>query len=157
MSRVLTDDIVVGARILENVSLQYPFPVASGEQKICASPCKGSSCNRAWWHRRKLPAASQWFYLFIFSLSVQGWSAQDGASLDQVESATPQNQLAVNWLYGAYIPKDAPVVSLNSDERYRLFVRQSFTTPGIYIKTGFSLCMIKSETTLPTGIPVLKA
>jgi hypothetical protein len=43
----------------------------------------------------------------------------------------------VNWLYGAYIPKDAPIVALDGNERYRLFTRQSFTTPGIYIKTGF--------------------
>ena len=28
-------------------------------------------------------------------------------------------------------------MTLNGNERYRLFIRQSFTTPGIYIKTGF--------------------
>ncbi len=61
--------------------------------------------------------------------------AQDAAQPQQ--AATPENQLAVNWLYGAYVPKDAPLIALTGDERFKLFVRQSFTTPGIYIKTGF--------------------
>jgi hypothetical protein len=52
--------------------------------------------------------------------------------------APPVNtQLPVNWLYGAYIPKGAPIVPLNGQERFRLYVRQTYTTPGIYIKTGF--------------------
>ncbi len=46
-------------------------------------------------------------------------------------------QLPVNWLYGAYIPKNAPLVALNGRERFKLYVRQTYTTPGIYIKTGF--------------------
>jgi hypothetical protein len=46
-------------------------------------------------------------------------------------------QLPVNWLYGAYIPKDVPLVALNGPERFKLYVRQTYTTPGIYIKTGF--------------------
>lgn len=54
-------------------------------------------------------------------------------------SSTPavNSQLPVNWLYGAYIPKEAPLVSLNGKERFKLYVRQTYTTPGIYIKTGF--------------------
>lgn len=46
-------------------------------------------------------------------------------------------QLPVNWLYGAYIPKNAPLVALNGRERFKLYLRQTYTTPGIYIKTGF--------------------
>jgi len=55
------------------------------------------------------------------------------------DSSTPavNTQLPVNWLYGAYIPKEAPLVSLNGKERFKLYVRQTYTTPGIYIKTGF--------------------
>jgi hypothetical protein len=45
--------------------------------------------------------------------------------------------LPVNWLYGAYIPKDAPRVALNGKQRFKLYIRQTFTTPGIYVKTGF--------------------
>jgi hypothetical protein len=39
--------------------------------------------------------------------------------------------LPVNWLYGAYIPKDAPRVALNGEQRFKLYIRQTFTTPGI--------------------------
>jgi hypothetical protein len=49
------------------------------------------------------------------------------------EVATPS--LNVNWLYGAYVPKDAPLEPLTGSQRVRLYVAQSFTTPGIYIKT----------------------
>ena len=44
-------------------------------------------------------------------------------------------QLNVNWLYGAYLPKDAPLVPLTTERRFKLYLRQSFTTPGIYVKT----------------------
>jgi hypothetical protein len=47
--------------------------------------------------------------------------------------------LPVNWLYGAYIPKDAPRVALTGKQRFKLYIRQTFTTPGIYVKTGFFL------------------
>jgi hypothetical protein len=49
------------------------------------------------------------------------------------EGATPS--LNVNWLYGAYVPKDAPLEPLTGSQRVRLYVAQSFTTPGIYVKT----------------------
>ena len=45
--------------------------------------------------------------------------------------------LPVNWVYGAYIPKDAPIVQLSGQERFKLYLRQTYTTPGIYVKTGF--------------------
>jgi hypothetical protein len=41
----------------------------------------------------------------------------------------------VNWLYGAYVPKDVPLRTLNVPDRFRLYVAQTFTTPGIYAKT----------------------
>jgi hypothetical protein len=59
---------------------------------------------------------------------------------DQTSNPTPppvNTQLPVNWLYGAYIPKDVPIVALNGSKRFKLYVRQTYTTPGIYIKTGF--------------------
>lgn len=64
--------------------------------------------------------------------------AQDKSSTPN-QSAPPSvnQQLPVNWLYGAYIPKEAPHVALNGQERFKLYIRQTYTTPGIYIKTGF--------------------
>lgn len=55
----------------------------------------------------------------------------------QPEQPSVNTQLPVNWLYGAYVPKDAPLVELNRQERFKLYIRQTYTTPGIYIKTGF--------------------
>lgn len=46
-------------------------------------------------------------------------------------------QLKVNWLYGAYVPKDVPLQPLSNHQRFQLFLRQSFTTPGVYPKTAF--------------------
>jgi hypothetical protein len=46
------------------------------------------------------------------------------------------SQLNVNWLYGAYIPKDVPLESLTNHQRFQLYLRQSFTTPGIYAKSA---------------------
>jgi hypothetical protein len=55
----------------------------------------------------------------------------------QTPSASPANKPMVNWLYGAYVPKNVPLVTLNAAERGKLFVVQSFISPGIYINTGF--------------------
>jgi hypothetical protein len=51
-------------------------------------------------------------------------------------SSTSEQRLPVNWLYGAYIPTEAPLESLSDAERWHLYVRQGFTTPGIWVKTG---------------------
>lgn len=45
-------------------------------------------------------------------------------------------QLNVNWLYGAYVPKDAPLDPLTDHQRFQLYLRQTFTTPGIYAKSA---------------------
>jgi hypothetical protein len=45
-------------------------------------------------------------------------------------------QLNVNWLYGAYVPKGSPLESLTDHQRFQLYLRQTFTTPGIYAKTA---------------------
>jgi hypothetical protein len=44
--------------------------------------------------------------------------------------------LPVNWIYGAYIPKDAPFQPLSGEQRFKLYLRQTYTTPGIYVKTA---------------------
>jgi hypothetical protein len=45
------------------------------------------------------------------------------------------NQINVNWFYGSYVPKEVPLESLNSHRRLKLYVRQTYTGFGIYIKT----------------------
>src|ERR1700759_1073074 len=59
--------------------------------------------------------------------------------------------LPVNWIYGSYIPKDAPIVPLTGKERFKLYIRQTYTTPGIYIKTGFFAVHDQVENSPPEG------
>jgi len=53
--------------------------------------------------------------------------------------ATPEREsdlaISVNWLYGSYVPKDTPLKPLDGRQRLRLYVRQTYKTWGIYIKT----------------------
>ena len=46
-------------------------------------------------------------------------------------------EVMVSWLYGPYVPKDVPLLPMTPRNRLRLYERQSFTTPGIYLKSGF--------------------
>jgi hypothetical protein len=48
---------------------------------------------------------------------------------------TPPSQINVNWLYGSFVPKDVPLVPLGGRQRATLYVRQTYTTIGIYAKT----------------------
>lgn len=52
-------------------------------------------------------------------------------------STQSQGQINVNWLYGSYVPKDVPLVALDGAQRTKLYVRQTYTTMGIYAKTVF--------------------
>jgi len=71
--------------------------------------------------------------LFIFLLVIQGWSQENFTDV----RATSGEQLNVHWVYGAYVPREAQLESLTGHQRARLFVRQTLTTPGIYIKSAF--------------------
>lgn len=79
-----------------------------------------------------------WVQLSMFMLTASFLIAQSSPP-KQLEPP-PASEINVNWLYGAYIPKDVPLLPLNSRQRFKLYVCQSFTTPGIYVKTAlFSL------------------
>jgi len=52
-----------------------------------------------------------------------------------IAPSTSGQRLPVNWLYGAYIPTEVPLEPLSDADRWHLYVRQGFTTPGIYVKT----------------------
>jgi len=53
------------------------------------------------------------------------------------QTKEPKDQVNVNWLYGAYVPKDVPLAPLTGKQRFQLYLRQTYTTPGIYAKTVF--------------------
>jgi len=48
----------------------------------------------------------------------------------------PPSELNVNWLYGAYVPKDVPLEPLTGSKRWHLYLRQTFLTSGVYAKTA---------------------
>jgi hypothetical protein len=62
--------------------------------------------------------------------------APHGFAQATISPGVPTPQLNVNWLYGAYVPRDAPLDPLTGHQRLKLFLRQTFTTPGIYVKTA---------------------
>jgi hypothetical protein len=70
-------------------------------------------------------------------LATASFAQETSQTPNQPASPAVNTQLPVNWLYGAYIPKDVPLVALDGKERFKLYIRQTYTTPGIYIKTGF--------------------
>ena len=51
------------------------------------------------------------------------------------QSKPSNKQINVNWLYGSYVPKDVYLKPLTTRERFKLYLRQTYTTPGIYNKT----------------------
>lgn len=72
-------------------------------------------------------------FFIIFGISVAALlTTKCGAQQPTKDGAAPS--LSVNWLYGAYIPRDVPLEPLTGRQRVRLYTAQSFTTPGIYIK-----------------------
>jgi hypothetical protein len=81
----------------------------------------------------------------VFQISVLAFLIGSPCWAQETKSPDPQVQekakdVNVNWLYGAYVPKDVALVTLTGRQRFKLYVAQSFTTPGIYIKsTIFSL------------------
>lgn len=56
--------------------------------------------------------------------------------IEQPETPIVNETMPVNWLFGAFIPGGESVRPLNNQERFKLYLRQTYTTPGIYIKTG---------------------
>jgi hypothetical protein len=66
----------------------------------------------------------------------------------QTESSAPapkMERLLVNWFYGAYVPKEVPLTSMSLKEREQLYERQTFTTPGIYLRSGFLALIDQAE------------
>src|SRR5271154_3669828 len=75
--------------------------------------------------------------ILALSLLLPSCFAEEPANAPAPPEASVNNTLPVNWIYGAFIPKDAPIVPLTGEERFKLYLRQTYTTPGIYVKTGF--------------------
>ena len=75
--------------------------------------------------------------ILALPLVVPSCMAQEPAKAPATPETSVNTTLPVNWIYGAYLPKGAPIQPLTGDERFKLYLRQTYTTPGIYVKTGF--------------------
>jgi hypothetical protein len=78
-------------------------------------------------------ARRDWIVLVVLLTGMV--SAQETKPASQTTTRSIQKP-QVNWLYGAYVPKEVPLISLNNHERFRLYIAQTYTTPGIYVKTA---------------------
>ena len=61
---------------------------------------------------------------------------QDSLSQSSQASQSEPNAINVNWLYGAYVPRDVELKPLTDRQRFQLYLRQTYTTWGIYAKTA---------------------
>ena len=98
--------------------------------------CDDSSMRapRSWpigWQRFNL-----WFIFVVVVTAVATGYAQDPAS-NTPAPAADKGALQVNWLYGSFVPKEVPLEALTPAQRWKLYTRMTYTTYGIYIKTGF--------------------
>jgi hypothetical protein len=76
----------------------------------------------------------QWMGFVLVLLLSPCCSAQATTPPDAPGTQTAP-QLNVNWLYGSYVPKDVPLEPLDGHQRFKLYLLQTYTTPGIYVKT----------------------
>jgi len=74
-------------------------------------------------------------YVLLNSLVVLALNLVSIAQTNPTYRRASDEQINVNWLYGSYVPKNVPLQILNGHQRFKLYIRQTFTTPGIYIKT----------------------
>ena len=63
-------------------------------------------------------------------------AAQEQTSTKPATPVSDNDVLKVNWLYGSFVPKDVPLEPLTGQQRWKLYTRMTYTTWGIYIKTG---------------------
>jgi hypothetical protein len=68
---------------------------------------------------------------------------------DNDRESRKDNQINVNWLYGSYVPKEISLESLTTQRRFKLYLRQTYTTAGIYIKTAIFTISDQARDTYP--------
>jgi len=73
--------------------------------------------------------------LIMCAVLVASCAAQDDTKDVSTPKPATDSEINVNWLYGSYVPKDVPLRALDSHQRVTLYIRQTYTTPGIYVKT----------------------
>jgi hypothetical protein len=97
-------------------------------------------------HGRLLPTRATIAALAILGPACMG---QAPTSVPAAPVTSVNTTLPVNWIYGAYLPKDAAIQPLTGNERFKLYLRQTYTTPGIYVKTGLFAIHDQAKETQP--------
>jgi hypothetical protein len=78
----------------------------------------------------------RWSIPFLCALLISSCAAQqENKTASTTAAAVAGSELNVNWLYGSYVPKDVPLEPLSGHQRFKLYLMQTYTTPGIYVKT----------------------
>ncbi|HET7871427.1 MAG TPA: hypothetical protein VFL42_02875 [Terriglobales bacterium] len=62
-------------------------------------------------------------------------TTQSTSTQTTTDKKPADKQINVNWLYGSFVPKDVPIIPLTPKQRFHLYLRQTYITPGIYAKT----------------------
>jgi len=94
---------------------------------------------------RFLPGACLGFLLLLFCAFRASAQHQPGNS----PKPKKDSQINVNWFYGSYVPKEVPLESLNAHRRWKLYLRQTYTTWGIYVKTTLFALSDQAHNTYP--------
>jgi hypothetical protein len=71
--------------------------------------------------------------LWSFSICCVG---QDISTAPTKLTEIQSGPINVNWLYGAYLPRNVELKPLSGHQRMQLYFRQTYTTWGIYLKTA---------------------
>jgi hypothetical protein len=77
-----------------------------------------------------------WLMIVIVALLSFPGNAQVATPAQSTPPPKDNEALKVNWLYGSFVPKDVPLVPLTPQQRWKLYMRSTYTTYGIYIKTA---------------------
>jgi len=71
--------------------------------------------------------------MFFFTIPLAGQESNQSTGSTHNDS----EKIQVNWLYGAFVPKDVPLTPLTNSQRGKLYLRQTYFGWGPYLKTGF--------------------
>lgn len=100
---------------------------AEGEDRVAQ---EGAQCLHF------MRAYLTWLVLLPACLLTQTSVGQTVPNQQSENARPPGGQINVNWLYGSYVPKEVPLEPLSRGQRLKLYWRQTYVTPGIYIKTA---------------------
>ena len=109
---------------------------------VSSSPKQPAVHDRGRVSGRALLCLALQFSLFAVIVSAQNATPNSPA-------AKKDSQINVNWFYGSYVPREVPLESLNADQRFKLYIRQTYTTWGIYIKTTVFALRDQAHNTYP--------